>query len=772
MAPMSRYLTPQKISLLVLVKLYCTSQLPSSCTIPVLSFILTHSQTLPPVLSVARAQPSHDSSYYVSFPISAFEEVLQGHAFSMPGRTLLDVFLEHMWKLNSFDALHSLFDSIGGLLAGGDEDGEHDANPDRIILSRTSPLGSFVRRARLEFTRLQFVSALKLWTSFIQYRAPTAQWTRRIAGLAAIGVDAVAADIGLQQGDALYEVAYGHLAEEEDTDQSLSVDDFDRLLDFQLDQLQRLGCRVPEEMRTQLRDMLGPSGVVLRQSHLVQFFDAWKAGDYTSAFDNLHRYYDYAMQTRDKIHYQYALLHMAILQADFGCFGEAVAAINDTISTARENQDMVCLNFALSWLNHMSKAYPKQMKGVGYMGMLGTERDGLTFLKTKAREAKMWNLLSATLLNEAKLCLSTGDSVTRAFEFMYQASHLNIRENINNNGSVMLLTSTIYSRLGITHLSDAYCHLLLLVYNDTSPIDERIRATCRLAFNEVQTGQYDKGLARIESIDQSAHGVLKFRQYIFFSTGLIKLKRAIRHTDWSACESYLTSLKPDIATDPELSFLLQSTHIEYLIARSLFSEAFNTIEDLSTSLKEEGADILHRVTLLLLKADMFRKLGTPERGFSVALRAASVAYKSKLIPQLWIALGLLCNILNGLGEFGEAMRLLEAIVPQSMLVEDNHLTGILYSHLSDSLIGLAGQDDISTSHGTRARSTHLSNAEMYIDRARDCFKKVEDIEGECEQLVKRAIVAKLRGDEQLSEEWAQNHNKVWEEGRARIEGGK
>lgn len=168
-----------------------------------------------------------------------------------------------------------------------------------------------------------------------------------------------------------------------------------------------LGCRVPDQMRARLRSLLGPSGMVLRQSHLVKFFDAWRAGDYTSAFDNIHRYYDYAMQTREKIHYQYALLHMAILQAEFGCFSEAIAAINETISTARENQDMTCLNFSLSWLHHMANAYPKQMKGSGYRGMLGSERDGLTFLKTKAKESKMYSLLSATLLSEAKLYMST-----------------------------------------------------------------------------------------------------------------------------------------------------------------------------------------------------------------------------------------------------------------------------------------------------------------------------------------------------------------------------
>jgi len=165
-------------------------------------------------------------------------------------------------------------------------------------------------------------------------------------------------------------------------------------------------------MKAPLRQMLESSGTVPRQAHLVFFFDAWRAGDYSSAFDNLHRYFDYATQARERTHYQYALLHMAILQADFGCYGEAVAAINETVSTARENQDMYVLNFSLNWLNHMSKAYPKQMRKAGYSGMLGSEKEGLAFLKAKAKEAKAYQMLSTTLLNEAKLCLlSVGSAV-------------------------------------------------------------------------------------------------------------------------------------------------------------------------------------------------------------------------------------------------------------------------------------------------------------------------------------------------------------------------
>lgn len=48
------------------------------------------------------------------------------------------------------------------------------------------------------------------------------------------------------------------------------------------------------------------------------------------------------------------------------------------------------------------------------------------------------------------------------------------------------------------------------------------------------------------------------------------------------------------------------------------------------------------------------------------------------------------------------------------------------------------------------------------------FKRVEDIDGECAQLMKKAIIAKLRGDEKLAEEWAQNHNRVWEAGMSRL----
>lgn len=38
---------------------------------------------------------------------------------------------------------------------------------------------------------------------------------------------------------------------------------------------------------------------------------------------------------------------------------------------------------------------------------------------------------------------------------------------------------------------------------------------------------------------------------------------------------------------------------------------------------------------------------------------------------------------------------------------------------------------------------------------------MEDISGECEMLSKRALIAKLRGDEKLAEDWAENYLRTY-----------
>ena len=140
-------------------------------------------------------------------------------------------------------------------------------------------------------------------------------------------------------------------------------------------------------------------------------------------------------------------------------------------------------------------------------------------------------------------------------------------------------------------------------------------------------------------------------------------------SDWSSCKHLLATLKPSTnptssPLDAELSFLQHEAYIEYLIYRGLHSQAYTAISSLAQSLKSDNADILQRVSVLLMQADLWRKVGRPERGFSVALKAASVSFRSRFGPSLWTAVGLLGNILNGLGEWSGARRLIEAVLPQ------------------------------------------------------------------------------------------------------------
>ena len=88
------------------------------------------------------------------------------------------------------------------------------------------------------------------------------------------------------------------------------------------------------------------------------------------------------------------------------------------------------------------------------------------------------------------------------------------------------------------------------------------------------------------------------------------------------------------------------------------------IEESAVSLKEENADIYQRVTILIAKATLFAKVGKPEKGFSVALRAASTSSRARLMPSLWEAVGCIAHILNGIGESRAASRLLDSILPQ------------------------------------------------------------------------------------------------------------
>ena len=235
---MARYLSPSKVALLALVSIYAQNVVPNSATIPVLSFIVSH------ILHDSKSASDAGSSNH-AVPIEDFEKALSTAQSSFPGRSIWDLFLKKVWSLDCSDALDSFITNIKQLTeAKTGAEGETEAVDDsenRVKIVKTSPLGAFIRRCHLEYTRLQIHDAIRLWENYISYRLPTkSAWEKRNPGPdTRSAIDINLATMNLDSSSNLAQIVYRNLGEEDRNDGGYSAFDVERLLEFQVSELQR-----------------------------------------------------------------------------------------------------------------------------------------------------------------------------------------------------------------------------------------------------------------------------------------------------------------------------------------------------------------------------------------------------------------------------------------------------------------------------------------------------------------------------------------------------
>lgn len=757
---MSRYLTPSKIALLCLIFIYTDGVVPNSSAVHVLSFLV--SCLLAPEPGDSSASPSANYQNRSFISIKDLEAVLSSHASSIPGRSIWDLFLKKLWSIDCCDALEVFFSEIASVLVKTREEQIHDRDngiaPDTLSmrLSRGSPLGSFVRRSQLEFARLQFQDSIKLWTGFVKYRLPTFHaWAKKNPLQEQATIDINLLELGMDGGSKLARIVYGSIeGHHQEDEEIISTKDVERLLEFQVGELQRLGGRVPDELKAQLESIITSGVTVPSLAHYLRFLDAWRAGDYPSSFENLHRYFDYTMHNRDQSFYQYALLNLAILQADYGCYSEAVSAMQEAVSIARESHDMNCLNFCLSWLYHFGKAFPEYLKDVQNTGMLGNEKEGLAFLKAKAKETEMWSLLSTTFLSEAKLELQNGESLALALENITRASYLNVTKNLQSStGPQLLLQTAVYARIGLTHLSWLSSEIFHECYGETTPFEDSLKATFWKCQILIQMGRYNEALDLINQIPTETLRCLKTSQQWAFCRGLLQLRRQIFRDNKAAVDHLLAQLAAVQLPENDFYFLLSYLHMGYLTRIGNYGEALRIVEQAAGFMPPENFDVQGQVKLLCLKARIFEQIGQPRRGFSVSMRAASIAYRSRMLPLLWEALIALARVLLSLNEFEAAGEMIEFVMPQILESEDCELAARAYSVLVDVNMGIAGNLWLRKSD-TPVWKEHITRATSCIDCAYDQYEKIEDVRGQCEMMAKKATVMHLTGDRILANDYA------------------
>ncbi|KAF2724651.1 hypothetical protein K431DRAFT_318025 [Polychaeton citri CBS 116435] len=424
---MSRYLTAGKITTLVLIDLYLSaSSAPLSPDLQLLEFI---SVQILPVDANSYLQTPTDT-FVAEFndgvgSISSIKSALQHCDWAVPGRSVYDEVLQRLWQIKDVDTLGSLFVVLKSSVSPIKQSSEEEVVGQQRRLTGASPLGVFVRRCCVEFTRLQFGDAIRLWKSFERLRQPSYEdWSQRNPAQSA---DLVASDSDVSDDAHLnYSQSQSSLSPFVN-----SVYDIETLLNLSISRLQKLGVRLPSLLTKNLRHWISTQQDPSAQSsqYFLAFFDAWKSGQHSMAVENLHRYFDYTLAGKGNTstveegragirqYYQYALLHLSVLHADFEYWGPSLEAMKECIATARENQDNACLAFALSWQMYLRQTYSRasdapldneKYENLEAILPLGgqTELDEIAFLKSIAREGKHWTLFANALLEEAKIHMS------------------------------------------------------------------------------------------------------------------------------------------------------------------------------------------------------------------------------------------------------------------------------------------------------------------------------------------------------------------------------
>ncbi len=131
-----------------------------------------------------------------------------------------------------------------------------------------------------------------------------------------------------------------------------------------------------------------------------------------------------------------------------------------------------------------------------------------------------------------------------------------------------------------------------------------------------------------------------------------------------AAERLLSQLLAQEPCEPDVVFEMHVFELELLMRQGSYPIALEKLEHMISTVNDEDADVLTRLRLLILKAQLFSRCGVPLKSFSAAMRATSVAWRARLLPALWEALMAVANILLHLREFEAAAKLLHAILPQ------------------------------------------------------------------------------------------------------------
>ncbi|KAK7205118.1 anaphase-promoting complex subunit 5-domain-containing protein [Myxozyma melibiosi] len=624
------FVTPQKLAVIALLQVYCEFSVRSEHRCRVLRTIMNY--ICPTSLSLMFKDLGEIQKDFKG---------CQDHA----GRDFFAVYMAHLAEIEEIEDMHFYFEGLNVDFFKPD-----DGSPP--LVSPNSLIGSFLRRCYLEYQEMTFEDRQVLWEGFLRLQK------RQVKSLAK-NIEAFSRRL---EGTNV-----GGTVATEDSGSLLAVDDMMRIFECLMQYMHEHGTHLSFSMLETLEYAIYSTGKRPSAIYYVKFLHAWRIGDYRQANEYIRSYFDFANIKDQKARHQYALLNLAMMQAEFGCHDEAVGAIQEAIRTAREFRDTPCLNFCLSWVTMMQAELP-----LLYSSIATDDENTSNYLKAKTQECGMVDLHSSVYLADMRTLMAEGASPVEVIEAVEKS--MLILSTVCMPPAIETLYSTkaaLWARLGIEPLSMFYEEAGAKIFDSSKIFSESvIKARLRKAYGDTLRGDHRDALDTYAALrDVACMSRWTKARWLMF-TQLTNLRIAVRQQWISEANHFFQLLQKTELSDSDVTLELSMVFTEYYMLTENTELAVSEITRNLESAIFKSADLHTQLRYQIAYAELMCKIGHHYRGYSLMMRVVAVAERNCILPCMVSAILVLCMIFISSRQFDSVLAIMDTVFPFAIMGKD------------------------------------------------------------------------------------------------------
>lgn len=715
-----RFLTPYKLAMAAVCMLYCENKIELESRIPVMSEVIYFID--------GSGDESHEGDYLMDGDLDRLSLLFDSFK-TTNGDSVYQCLYSIMWtEMCSVDEMHDFFHMINYYLQDPlvDLDPEEE-QPICLKVTSESVLGTFFRKCYLEFERLTFQEMNLLWEAFLTFRGKP--------------------EIYYPQQD------LGALSQLADTPQNLVLiadENLDSMLEHEILLFQKYGALLLSGFQKQLLERLpndlenGQGSALPSSVYYVRYIDACRERRQDQALENLHHFFDYALNSSGQARYQYALFTLAIMHAEFNAPIEAIKAAEEAISVARQKSDFNFLAEVISWLYRYIENNPHYR----LPSSLPSPDQIAHYLKNKSWEASL-NLSSLAFQSEAVRMMWSGVSpLAYIFESLTKSSFINMASNSPAiNSSCYRASMHLWDRCGIPELSKVYLDLHEAGNHNRNNLQDGIlKATQLLARGQIHDS-YDAILS-IEDLGRASVASCRIWKP---NMAIIQAAKYLKERKLRAAQSIIDELKE---LDKEIPFSLQ-LEVQLLdLELNLCLQNYNYVvakaNEYAARVRKFDADILYHLKFMIF---YIRAVSHTEKTFmkalTVTIRCYLTAQRASLVPICCELVVLLARISTEQHIYKDAITLIDKSMPRIFECENKPLLAEAHEVLADALVGSVTKVD--SCLPSNEKNAQLDKAYLYLGLAGSIYQECLDASKGLEVCAKISVLAKMRGADERYE---------------------